>query len=171
MPSLPDNASRRRADRFDVFHYQSYEQDGWLFREWRLKAFCVSGGAPLEPWWPEPVVGRVRLKRWAGIGADLGDLAALSCEPFGVQGVTEILNVELQPAFLGQGLGVTLLRAALADIPDQDIVVCEPTPSEYSNVPLEASSVAVSAFYEGLGFAADDRLPGYLTARRVDLAL
>jgi GNAT superfamily N-acetyltransferase len=148
-----------------------------MFREWRLVAAGIKVGAPLEPWWseadaPEPVIGRCRVKRGGrGIDTDLGDLAALAGEMLSRPGVTEILNVELQPAFLGQGLGIVMLRAALADVPDDDIVVCQPTPTEYSNVPPGRSAAAVAAFYHRLGFAVDDRLPRYLTARRANLLL
>jgi hypothetical protein len=78
---LPDSGSRASADRVEVVHYRSSEQDGWVFREWRLKAVGVSVGAPLEPLWsevdaPEPVIGRIRVKHCGGgVDADLGGLA------------------------------------------------------------------------------------------------
>jgi GNAT superfamily N-acetyltransferase len=72
----------------------------------------------------------------------------------------EILNVELEPSFLGQGLGRVLLKAALASVPGDAIVVCQPTPTEFSNVAQHKAAAADDSFYRKLGFATDDRLRG-----------
>jgi hypothetical protein len=64
-----------------------------------------------------------------------------------------------------------LVPVALAAVPADGVVVCEPTPTEFSNVGPDQSASAVDAFYRRLGFATDDRLPGYLIARRGELAL
>jgi hypothetical protein len=66
--SLPDTRSRATVDRFEVFDHGSSEYDGWVFQEWRIRAFGVSARALLEGWYrkpdaAEPVIGRGRLKR------------------------------------------------------------------------------------------------------------
>jgi GNAT superfamily N-acetyltransferase len=177
VSSLPDRGSRARAERVDVFHDGSSEDDGWVFDTWRMRAFEVTGGGQLEGWFsdpdaPEPLIGRIRIKRCpSGVDADLDDLAALTPHAQGNVGLTEILNLELEPAFLGQRLGDLLVRVALADVPSDDIIACQPRATEFSNVQLRESKSKVDAFYRRLGFVPDGRLPGYLTARRVDLLL
>jgi hypothetical protein len=97
---LPDRGSRATADRIDVFHYRSSEDDGWIFQEWRMKTAGVGVGRRLEGWYAaddpaEPVIGRVRIKRWGGDDdADLDELAPVAADAT-AGGVTEILNLEL----------------------------------------------------------------------------
>lgn len=177
VPQLPDKGSRAEADRIEVLEYGSYETGGWEFREWRLRASGVKSGVSLEGWWSPadaaaPIVGRIRIKRSCSVErADLGELDTLARPELGRPGLTQILNIELEPAFVGQGLGLLLIRAALADVPGDEVVVCEPVPSEYSNVPSGLSVAAVSSFYMEIGLTEDDRLSGYLTAKRSDLVV
>src|SRR5207302_1177521 len=61
---LPDRGSRAKADRVDVFHDGSSEEDGWVFDTWRMRACGVTGSGQLEGWYsdpdaPEPLIGRI----------------------------------------------------------------------------------------------------------------
>ena len=99
----------------------------------------------------------IRIKRCVGgVDADLDDLAAFASNG---RGVTEILNLELEPVFFGQGLGERLMCVALAHVPADDIVICQPVPTDFSNVPPGESAAKVDAFYRRLGFAPDARSP------------
>lgn len=118
------------------------------------------------------MIGRIRIKRRPpGVDAEVGDLAAVVEGSASERGVTEILNLELKPLFLGQHLGVRLLRCALSEVPRDDIVALQPTPTPFVNVRTEDALAAVIAFYRKLGLVEDDRLPGYLIAARADLML
>ncbi len=74
-------------------------------------------------------------------------------------GLTEILFTEIDPAIHGQGWGPRLVAAALADVPDTQLVILEPKATPYSNVEDEDCEAAVDRFWRGLGF---DDLPGLL---------
>ncbi|UDY25035.1 hypothetical protein [Nocardioides sp. Kera G14] len=176
MPLLPERASRSSAAHVEVFDYNSYVIDDCLYREWRLWATGISGDAPLEGWYPksangEHVIGRIRVKRCEE-GQDHHDgLSELFTDGRNIPWATEILNLELEPAFLGQRLGMLLVRAAIAHLPPHEIVLCEPKANEFDNVPAARRTAAVDAFYRGIGLAPDVRLPGYLLAQRADLIL
>ena len=174
MTELPPRATRATARRFEEFHYRTSEDDGWISSEWRLRAIGLSADTDLEGWYgpadaEEPVIGRIRIKRRASVvGAEIEDLASVVGGEAGERGVTEILNLELEPLFFGQRLGVRLLLHALSKVPGDDVVVLELTPTMFLNVQAEDSLASVKAFYYELGLVEDDRAPGYLIAERAD---
>lgn len=177
VTTLQPRNSRANAQRFDFVRCRSSDDEGWRICEWRLKAVGVSTSAALEGWYgpadaAEPVIGRIRTKRCPpGVEAEFGDLGALIGGSSTEHGVTEILNLELEPLFFGQQLGVGLIRNAISGLPSDDIVACEPIPTEFLNVRAEDSLGAVRAFYRKLGLRADQRVPRYLIATRADLIL
>ena len=183
MSILPARDERASALGFQVMAEPVCALGPWDLLQWRLRAWGVQAPRPLEGWWsplgdPEPLVGRLRVKRLARPLDDLddaGDLAPLfeaASGPLSARsGVTEVLTLELEPAFVGQRLGPRLLREGLAEVHDEELVVCEPKPTPLDNV-IEADAVAaVEHFYRGIGFGSDVRLPGYLLARRAALAV
>jgi hypothetical protein len=174
MTELPPRGKRATARRFEEFHYRTSEDDGWVISEWRLRAIGVITRTDLEGWYgpadaEEPVVGKIRIKRRASVvGAEIEDLASVVGGTAGERGVTEVLNLELEPLFFGQRLGVRLLRFALSEIPGDEVVVLEPTPTMFVNVEAEDSLASVKVFYNDLGFVEDDRVPGYLIVERAE---
>lgn len=176
MTRLPAKGSRARARAFDIFEDHTYGCGSTACRVWFVRADGVESSTPLEGWFDpvgaeNPKVGRIRTLPIAepGMNMDTSDLKPLIDSEPELTGIAEILNIELEPVFFGQGLGVRLIRASLADVPGEWIVACQPKPTEFQDIDVRDSMERVVAFYRRLGMAVDRRLPGYLTARRSGL--
>lgn len=154
----------------------SVDDDGWETNTWRLtvdKPDDETGLQMHKPAGPERTcLGRIKTTTltttepaWVETKLQplfLGGLTRL--DPARGTGLTEILVTEIDPAIHRQGWGPRLVTAALADVPDTELVILEPKATPYSNIEYEDCEAAVDRFWRSLGFDDLPELSGYLAA-------
>ena len=152
----------------------SGDDETWTRRAWLLTADCPPQSEFLRSHRCQPgervQFGRVSYKRWKGqriVPAEQGELEPLfvdgSLRSDLGDGLTEIINLDLEPLIFGQGWGLKLLEPALHGLPPTEFVVCEPKPTLFTDVPESASLKAVMSFWiERCGLEPIDLVPGFL---------